>query len=202
MDILSSLFNQPRRGGAAIAPKQYAYSAVATSSKRRKTEVPTMPSKTAVMTPPNAPKVQSRKTAALKSPQRTAASNNLRLALEKVLEAFFARGLESSIQSMLRKHLSYYEYEFVLTKSTSRWRKYYPNDTELIGILVDGWTCHGRYLEAVVREQDEYYWKRQEKEGFVPVQDAEYAIRLDRAIKRCEDVRKELCDRQVSLTLL
>lgn len=200
MDILSSLFHQPRSHHHHGV--EFSYSLAPTSSpKKRKRPAavkPTTPSPVV----PKAPRPTMRKQSP-KSPQRKTASANLRLSIAQVLQAFEERGLSPIILKELKNHLAFYEYNFALTKCTTCFRSYFPQDGRLLRLLSNAWTCQWQYLQVVIREADKEYWKQQEQQVFVPVEEAEYRIRLERALTRCQEIRKELCDRQeVSLTLL
>jgi hypothetical protein len=135
------------------------------------------------------------------SPQGIAASKHLRVAITHVLHALEERDVDKEVLLELKDHYGDHEYDDVLTMATTCFRCNFQNDAVLVRLLNEAWTFQWHYYNALVKEADVIYWERQRHEVFVPIEEAEHRLKLERAFARCERVRKELCDLQVRLMM-
>lgn len=194
MEILSTLFHKGR-----WPDHHHRYSAIPTSPNEPKRKA--IDPKT--MVPPMAPQPPMMRKKSTQSRQRTSASNRLRNAIAIVLKILQQRRhISEKVLKKLQNNLEFYEYYIALINTTSFVNATSPNDVEIVRLLHQAWTCQCLYLEVVIREADKDYWELQAKEAFVPVKEAEYRLRLERALAKSQGTRKELSDRLVSLALM
>ena len=192
MNILASFFSPPREVQEQMAPL-----VPRIMNEEKSTKLPTKKTLITVL----APKVKHRKKIAL-SPQRMAASKNLRTSIASVLKALFDRGISRKELCELNDHFAYHEYDHALTKATSYFRQYFPRDKELLEILCNAWAMQSSYYNVLMREADDSYWQRQSLQGYDSIEEAKYQLKLKHAIMRCQCIRQELCKWEVKLAVM
>jgi hypothetical protein len=120
----------------------------------------------------------------------------------KVIKALEDRQIPTDKLKYLKDHFVYYEYDATLTLATSCFQVDFPRDSELLTLMREAWSLLWHYYNALILEADKNYWERHDREAFVPVEEAVHRIKLERAIARCEAIKRELSDWQDRLTKL